>query len=174
MILFACTYIWLWGPPRFMSLRRRSQNLTVYAYLCRTLRVYRGFLSVLLYVCTARWLVPYTLLLRKSKAVLVQAMKAYVWMEVWLHSFVISAPRCDWSASRPCRFNPGVIDLDIHWIGGWMGPRPVWIFRSIDKPFPLRGTNHDCSDVLPITWSLHWLLYLSSHGMYVDCNDDFL
>jgi hypothetical protein len=29
----------------------------------------------------------------------------------------------EWSASRPCRFNPGVIALGTHWIGGWVDPR---------------------------------------------------
>lgn len=82
--------------------------------------------------------------------------------------------RWNWSASRPCCFNPGVIDLDAHWIGCWMGPRPVWTFWSRDKSFLLSGTNHNSFAVLPITWPLHWLLYLSSHGMYVDCNDTFL
>jgi hypothetical protein len=29
----------------------------------------------------------------------------------------------EWSASRPCRFNPGERASGTHWIGGWVGPR---------------------------------------------------
>jgi hypothetical protein len=29
----------------------------------------------------------------------------------------------EWSASRPCRFNPREKTPSTHWIGGWVGPR---------------------------------------------------
>jgi hypothetical protein len=29
----------------------------------------------------------------------------------------------EWSASRPCRLNPGKGAACTHWIGGWVGPR---------------------------------------------------
>jgi len=30
---------------------------------------------------------------------------------------------CEWSASQPGRFTPRERATDIHWIGGWVGPR---------------------------------------------------
>jgi hypothetical protein len=46
-------------------------------------------------------------------------MNAYGGVDVWIHIFLTwELVRCDWSASRPSRFNPGT-----HWIGGWVGPR---------------------------------------------------
>jgi hypothetical protein len=42
-------------------------------------------------------------------------------MDVWNHIFLTSALAAGkWSVSRPCRFNPGEIAPDDHWIGGWV------------------------------------------------------
>jgi hypothetical protein len=46
-------------------------------------------------------------------------MKTYGGVDVWIHIFLTSAlVGCEWSASRPCPFTPG-----IHFIGGWVDPR---------------------------------------------------
>jgi hypothetical protein len=46
-------------------------------------------------------------------------MKAYGGVDVYIHILVTRAlAGGEWSASRPCRFTPG-----IHRIGGWEGPR---------------------------------------------------
>jgi hypothetical protein len=46
----------------------------------------------------------------------------YGGVEVEFHAFLTSAlGGSQWSASRPGRFTPGT-----RWIGGWVGPEPVW------------------------------------------------
>jgi hypothetical protein len=55
------------------------------------------------------------------------AMKAYVGVDVSIHIFLTSAlVGGEWSASRPCRFNPEEGAPGTHWIGGWVDPEPVW------------------------------------------------
>jgi hypothetical protein len=50
-------------------------------------------------------------------------MKAYGGVDVWIHIFLTSAlVGGEWSASRPCRFNPGK-SPGTHFIGGWVDPR---------------------------------------------------
>jgi hypothetical protein len=51
-------------------------------------------------------------------------MKAYGGVDVQIHIFLISAlSGGEWSASRPCLFNPGERALGPHWIGGWVDLR---------------------------------------------------
>jgi hypothetical protein len=51
-------------------------------------------------------------------------MKAYGAVDVWIHTFLTSAPvGGEWSASRPGRFTPGERAPGIHWIGGSVDPR---------------------------------------------------
>jgi hypothetical protein len=43
-----------------------------------------------------------------------------------MHAFLTSAlDGGGWSASRPGHFSPRERAPGIHWIGGWVGPRPV-------------------------------------------------
>jgi len=47
-------------------------------------------------------------------------------MEVQLHTFLTSAlGEGEWSASRPDHFTFRERDPGIHWIGGWVGLRPL-------------------------------------------------
>jgi hypothetical protein len=41
------------------------------------------------------------------------------------HSLTSTLDGSEWSASRPGRFTPRERVPDTHWIGGWVGPRPV-------------------------------------------------
>jgi hypothetical protein len=46
------------------------------------------------------------------------------WIYIYIHIFFTSI--LDWgerSDSRPGRFTPGERARDIHWIGGWVGPK---------------------------------------------------
>jgi hypothetical protein len=46
-------------------------------------------------------------------------MEAYEGVDVYIHIFLTSVLAVgEWSASRPCHFNPGTL-----WIGCWVGPR---------------------------------------------------
>jgi hypothetical protein len=50
-------------------------------------------------------------------------MKTYGGVDVEIHIFLTSAlAGGEWSASRPCRFNPGESATGTHWIGGWVDP----------------------------------------------------
>jgi hypothetical protein len=51
------------------------------------------------------------------------AMKTYWGLEVEVHALTSALGGGEWSASRPGRFTPAVSYSDIHWIGGWAGPR---------------------------------------------------
>jgi hypothetical protein len=45
-------------------------------------------------------------------------------MELLIHAILTSAlDGCEWSASRPGRFNSGERTFSKHWIGGWVGPK---------------------------------------------------
>jgi hypothetical protein len=51
-------------------------------------------------------------------------MKAYEGVDIYIHVFLTSVlAGGEWSASRPCRFNPGEKTPDTHWIGGWVDLR---------------------------------------------------
>jgi len=48
-------------------------------------------------------------------------------VEVWLHVFLnLVLVGGKWSASRPGRSTPGVRASVTHWMGGCVGPKPVW------------------------------------------------
>jgi hypothetical protein len=51
-------------------------------------------------------------------------MKAYGEVDVEIHIFFTSViAGGEWSASRPCRFNPAETAPGTHWIGVWVDPR---------------------------------------------------
>jgi hypothetical protein len=51
-------------------------------------------------------------------------MKAYGGVDVQIHIFLTSTlGGGEWSASRPCHFNPGERAPSTQWIGGWLAPR---------------------------------------------------
>jgi hypothetical protein len=52
--------------------------------------------------------------------------------------------------SPPCRFTPGKIAPDTHWIGGWMGCRAGLDDVKSRKILPCRDSNPDPSAVQPI------------------------
>jgi hypothetical protein len=45
------------------------------------------------------------------------------WRYSCKYSLTSALDGCEWSASRPGRFNPREGALGTHWIGGWVGPR---------------------------------------------------
>jgi hypothetical protein len=47
------------------------------------------------------------------------------WMYSSTHSLTSALDGGEWSASRPARFTPRERAPSTHWIGGWVGPRPV-------------------------------------------------
>jgi len=57
-----------------------------------------------------------------------------------------------WSASRPGRFNTGERTSDTHWIGGWVGQKPVWKRWWREKsPYPCRESNPSRPAPSPVT-----------------------
>jgi hypothetical protein len=82
-------------------------------------------------------------------------MKAYWGMEVYLHSFLTLALDGDeWSASRPCRFTPGVGAPGTHWIGGWVDPRgglDAVAKRKKSHQCPCRELNPDHPNLVSIS-----------------------
>jgi hypothetical protein len=61
------------------------------------------------------------------------------WRYSSTHSLTSALDGCEWSASRPGRFNPRERTPGTHWIGGWVGSRSVlgtvmkrkiWKFKS--------------------------------------------
>jgi hypothetical protein len=72
-------------------------------------------------------------------------------MGEWFHIFLISAlGGGEWSASRPCRFNPGKTDPDTHWIGGSVSPRAGLADIEQRQFLPYRESNSDPSVVQPV------------------------
>jgi hypothetical protein len=54
-------------------------------------------------------------------------MKACGGVDVYIHVFLTSVLVGDeWSASSSGRFTPGEGAFCTHWIGGWVGPEPIW------------------------------------------------
>jgi hypothetical protein len=81
-------------------------------------------------------------------------MKTYVRVEVWLHH---SFPRHQMEVSghhAPAALLPGKEPPGTHWIGGWVGPSPVWtIWRREESPALARNRTpaaqsvvHHCTD----------------------------
>jgi hypothetical protein len=67
------------------------------------------------------------------------------------HSVTSALDGGEWSASRPERFTPRERAPDIHWIGGWVGPRAVLdavVKRKI--PRPRRESNPRTPIVQPV------------------------
>jgi len=61
-------------------------------------------------------------------------MKMYGGVEVQLHTFLASAlGGGEWSASCPSHFTSGKESFGTHWLGGWVGPGPVWIQQKREK-----------------------------------------
>jgi hypothetical protein len=96
------------------------------------------------------------------------------------HSRPRQQTRDEWSASRPCRFTPG-----IHWIGGWMGPTvglEVVENRKISCPWretkpgrPARSPSV-CRPSYPVTYAVRVVkirvgltrsIYLRSYVKYL-------
>jgi hypothetical protein len=79
-------------------------------------------------------------------------MKAYWWVEAYLHSYLTSAlDGGEWWASRPGRFSPRERAPGTYWIGGWVGPRAVLdavVKRKI--PSPHRESNPRIPIVQPV------------------------
>jgi hypothetical protein len=64
------------------------------------------------------------------------------WRYSFTHSLTSVLDGGEWLASRPGRFTPRETASDIHWIGGWVGPRLVLdelVKRRI--PSPRRESN---------------------------------
>jgi hypothetical protein len=81
-------------------------------------------------------------------------------VEVELHAFLTSAlDGGDWSASRTGRFISRVRTADIHWIGGWVGPRAG--LESVAKKVNcFSASARNWSPVVqPVAHSLYWLSY---------------
>jgi hypothetical protein len=66
--------------------------------------------------------------LKEAKAVPLHAMEALGGEECSSYSFSTSTlDGGEWSVSRPGRaLAPGGRTPGTHWIGGWIGPEPVW------------------------------------------------
>jgi hypothetical protein len=86
-----------------------------------------------------------------------------LWRSIWetelyLHAFLASTlDEGEWSASRPSGFTPKERAPGNHWIGGWMGPEPVWA-RWWREFQPLPGLEPWSSSPKPSA------IPLSSHG----------
>jgi hypothetical protein len=74
-------------------------------------------------------------------------MKAYGGVDVQIHIFLTSAlAGVEWSASRPGRFTLGKTAPDIHWIGGWVGPRAGLDDVERENFLPYRDSNSEIAD----------------------------
>jgi len=66
------------------------------------------------------------------------AMKTSWGVKLWRQAFLNSALGGEWSASSRGCFIPEEIAPGTHWIGGWVGPEPVWT-RWRREQFPAPG-----------------------------------
>jgi hypothetical protein len=99
-------------------------------------------------------------------------MKAYLGVEVYLHTFLTSAlDRSEWPASRPGHFTPRERVPGTHWIGGWVGPRAVLeavVKRKI--PSPRRESNPRTPIVHPVvSHYTGWAITESIGILYPPC-----
>jgi hypothetical protein len=70
-------------------------------------------------------------------------MKAYGGVDVYIHIILTSAlVGGEWSASRPCRFNPGERAPGTNWIGGWVDPQSQSGWRE-ENVLSFRVLNSD-------------------------------
>jgi hypothetical protein len=60
-----------------------------------------------------------------------QATKYYKEVDLWFHApFLTSAQDgVNWSGSSSVRFTAGVTSPDVHCVGSWVDPYPVWRLR---------------------------------------------
>jgi hypothetical protein len=64
--------------------------------------------------------------------------KAYGGVDVYIQFFLTAAlVGCEWSVWRPGHFTSGA-----HWIGGWVGPKPVLYDVERRKISPLPGIEY--------------------------------
>jgi hypothetical protein len=78
-------------------------------------------------------------------------MKAYGGVDVYSHVFLTSAVvGGEWSASRLCRFTPGVRAPGAHWVGGWVDPRDSLDDLEKENSCPYRDSNSNLSVVQPV------------------------
>jgi hypothetical protein len=78
-------------------------------------------------------------------------MKAYLGVEVQLHSWTLALDGDEWLASRPGRFTPRERAPVTHCIGGWVSPRTVLdaaVKRKI--PSPRQESNPRTPIVQPV------------------------
>jgi hypothetical protein len=108
--------------------------------------------------CRENSVLVFRILLKKVKVRLSlcltkhHSIKAYWWMEVYLHAFLaLALDGGEWSASRPSRFTPRERAPGTHWIGGWVGPRTV-LDAVVKRKIPSlhRESNPRTSIVQPI------------------------
>jgi hypothetical protein len=79
-------------------------------------------------------------------------MKAYGVVYVKIHIFLTSAlVGVEWSASRPCRFNPRKRTPSTHWIGGWADPRASLDDLERENSYPHLDSNSDPLIVQSVT-----------------------
>jgi hypothetical protein len=82
-------------------------------------------------------------------------------------SFLISVlNEREWSASRPGSFTPG-----IHWVGGWIGPEPVWMLwrrenlASAGNRIPVvQPVVHRCTDWAPRRRGITILIFITCNS----------
>jgi hypothetical protein len=72
-----------------------------------------------------------------------------VWgVDVQIHIFLTSVlVGGEWSASRPCHFNPGERVPGTNWIGGWVDPKPDWTTWRRENSWSYRNSSSDPSVV---------------------------
>jgi hypothetical protein len=84
------------------------------------------------------------------------------WRYSSTHSLTSALDWGEWSASRHSRFTPKEIPPGTHWIGGWVGPRPVLdtvVKRKI--PSPRRESNPKTPIFQPVAQRYtDWILRL--------------
>jgi hypothetical protein len=91
-------------------------------------------------------------------------MKAYGEVDLWVKIFLTSALVVgEWSASRPCCFNPGERAFGTHWIGSWVSPRAGLDYMEKRKFLTLPGLELRPLGRPARTQSLYRLSYPGSY-----------
>jgi hypothetical protein len=79
-------------------------------------------------------------------------MKEYGGVDICLHVFLTSALfGGEWSALSSCRCTPEERAPRTHWIGGWVGPKPVWMTWRGENSRLYRDSNSEPSVVRSVT-----------------------